>query len=251
MIIRLIEFLAYTGTIAAMLAASLAIYTFLFLNSGINYILLVLIFFGTLVIYNMDHLMDIGSDQSTNPRRVSFIKSNKAMIYLITGISVFVSILIIYFLGFKILYIIFIPFILGLLHRRIKSNPIISAIYITLSWLIVTVYLPAYMAGKQNDVVLLAILIGILLFFNAYTSSFRYKFYAMSYVRYMLYLSLLVLVIVLLLRGNYLSIIPLAFFSTMALTNYMDDEDYEVIFFDGLQLSGAIVSILFLILIKL
>ncbi len=251
MLIRIIEFLGYTGSIAAMLATALAIYTFIFLNTGINYMLLVLIFCGTLVIYNIDHLRDVNFDQATNPQRVNFIIHNKSLIYLLTGLSILVSILTIYYLGFNILPILVIPFIFGLLHRRIKSNPLISATYITLSWLIVTVWLPAYVAGKLNDVVLLAIVIGIFLFCNAYTSSLRKKSYAVKHVRYLIYISLLDLLIILVLRGNYTGIIPASLFTTLALTNYMDDENYELIFFDGLQLSGTIISILFLILINI
>ena len=81
MTVRLIEFLAYTGTIAALFAVSISIFTFVFLGSAINYFLILLILCGTLVIYNLDHLKDINSDKSTNPKRVKFISENKLLIY--------------------------------------------------------------------------------------------------------------------------------------------------------------------------
>ena len=251
MIIRLIEALAYTGTIAAMLALSLAIFTFLFLGTGINYILLVLIFCGTLVIYNLDHLKDIDSDKTTNPKRVNFILSNKLLIYFIIGVSVVLSLLAVYFLGTHLVPLIILPFLFGLMHRIIKNSPVFSAVYITLSWLMITVYLPAYITGKPKEIIFLSIIIGVLLFLNAYTSSLRQKYYAAAYVRYMMYLSLSLILLLIIIRGNYLGLIPLSFFTTMALTNYIDDENYEVIFLDGLQLSGAVISVLFLVLIKL
>ncbi len=251
MIIRLIEFLAYTGTIAAMLATSIAIFTFLFLGTGINYILLVLIFCGTLVIYNLDHLKDINSDKATNPKRVNFIINNKRLIYLITGISMILSVSAVYYFGIKLIPIIALPFLLGIVHRIIKNSPLFSAVYITLSWLMITVFLPAYLTDKPKEIIILSIIAGIFLFCNAYASSIRQKFYAKKYVRYLLYLSLLNLLIILVLRGSYIGILPASIFTTMALSNYMDDENYEVILLDGMQLLGTIISILFLILIKL
>ena len=251
MIIRLIESLAYTGTIAAMLAASIAIFTFLFLDSEINYILLVLIFCGTLVIYNLDHLKDIKSDKATNPLRVNFIINNKRLIYLITVLSMILSVLAVYYLGIKLIPIILLPFLLGLIHRIIKNSPLFSAVYITLSWLMITVFLPAYLTDKPKEIIIISIIVGIFLFCNAYASSIRKKFYAKKYARYLLYLSLLNLLIILVLRGSYIGILPASIFTTMALSNYMDDENYEVILLDGMQLLGTILSILFLILIKL
>ena len=251
MIVRLAEALAYTGTIAAILAVSISIFVFLFLGSGINYILLVLIFCGTLVIYNLDHLKDIESDKTTNPKRVKFISGNKFLIYSIIGISFALSVSAVYFLGTHLVPLIILPFLFGLFHRIIKNSPAFSAVYITLSWLMITVYLPAYLTGKPGKIIFLSIIIGILLFFNAYTSSLRQKYYAPQYVRYMMYLSLPILLLLIIIRGNYLGLIPLSFFTTMALTNYIEDENYESIFLDGLQLSGAVLSILFLILLKL
>ena len=251
MIVKLIESLAYTGTIVAMLASSLAIFTFLFLNSEINYILLVLIFCGTLVIYNLDHLKDINSDKNTNPKRVNFIKDNTRLIYLITGLSMLLSLLAVYHLGIRILPIIVLPFLLGLIHRIIKNSPLFSALYITLSWLMITLYLPAFLTDNPKNIITLSIIVAIFLFCNAYASSIRKKHYAEKYARYLLYLSLLNIVIILILRGSYIGILPASFFTTLALTNYMDDENYEVIFFDGLQLSGTVISIIFLILITL
>lgn len=251
MIVRLIEVLAYTGTIAALLATSLAVFTFLFLDSGINYILLVLIFSGTMVIYNLDHLKDIRSDKTTNPKRVNFIVRNKVLIYLITLLSIILSVLAVYYLGIKLIPLIILPFLLGLIHSIIKNSPLFSAVYITLSWLMITVYLPAFLTDNPKKVIILSIVIGIFLFCNAYGASIRQKYYANKYARYLLYLSLLNIVIVLILRGSYIGILPAAFFTTIALTNYMDDENYEIIFFDGLQLSGTACSILFLLLIKL
>jgi len=251
MFVRLIEVLAYTGIIAAMLAVSIAIFTFLFLDSGINYILLVLIFCGTLVIYNLDHLKDINSDRTTNPLRVNFIIKNKRLIYLITGLSMFLSILAVYYLGIKLIPIIVVPFFLGLIHRIIKNSPLVSAIYITLSWLMITVYLPAFLTDNPKEIIILSIVVGIFLFCNAYASSIRQKFYAKKYARYLLYLSLLNLLIIIVLRGSYIGILPASIFTTMALTNYMDDENYELILLDGMQLLGTVLSILFLILIKL
>ncbi len=251
MIISLIESLAYTGTIAAMLAVSLAIFTFLFLGTDINYILIVLIFCGTLVIYNLDHLKDINSDKNTNPKRVNFIIRNKRLIYLITGLSMILSLLAVYNLGIKLLPIILLPFLLGIMHRIIKNSPLFSAVYITLSWLMITVYLPAYLTDNPKEIIILSILVGIFLFCNAYTSSLRQKSYAKKYARYLLYLSLLNLVIILILRGSYIGILPASFFTSMALTNYMDDENYEVILLDGMQFLGTVFSILLLVLIKL
>jgi len=251
MFIKFIESLAYSGSIAALLASSITIFTMIFLDTGINYILLVLIFSGTFTVYNIDHLRDLDKDNQTNPKRVKFIKDNKTLILILTTISFMISCSVIFLTGFEILYFLILPFLLGILHRRLKWVPLTAAFYITLSWLTVTVLLPAYSVNKVPHVILLSSILGIILFFNAYSSSLRYKFYAMKYVRYMLYLSLGVILVVLGLRGKYLGIIPLAFFTTMALTNFMEDEDYEDIFFDGLQLSGAILSILFLILIML
>ena len=251
MIIKIIEYLAYTGTIAALLATTLSIFTFLFLSTAINYLLLILIFTGTLTIYNIDHLRDLNYDQATNPLRANFIRSNKTIIYLIAGLSIFTSIISLYFIGFNIIPILLIPFLLGLLHRRLKGNPLFSAIYVTIAWLIVTIYLPSYLADKLNHILLLSLIIGIILFSNAYTASIRQKFYAFKHARYLIYLSILALIIILVLRGNYTGIIPLAFFTTIALLNFRNDENYEIIYFDGLQLSGSVMSVLFLKLINI
>ena len=251
MIVRLIEFVAYTGTIAALFAVSISIFTFLFLGSAINHYLILLILCGTLVIYNLDHLKDINSDKSTNPKRVKFISENKLLIYFITGSSAFLSVLSVYMIGLQLIPLILLPFLFGLMHRIIKNSPLFSAFYITLSWLMITVYLPAYLTDNPKEVITLSVVIGIFLFCNAYTSSIRRKPYAEKYARYMLYLSVINLVIILVLRGSYLGIIPAALFTTMALTNFIDDENYELILLDGMQLLGTVFSIFFLILIKL
>ena len=251
MIVKIIEFFAYTGTIAALLAAFLTVFSFLFVNSAISINFVLLVIFGTLTIYNIDHLRGLSLDESSNPLRVEFIKSNKILIYLLTGISAIISAILIYFVSLSIIPILLIPFLLGLLHRRIKGNPVFAAIYITSAWLIVTIYLPGYLTNSLKNIWPLSLIVGISLFCNAYTASVRQKFYALKHLRYIFYLCVLALIAIIVLRGNYLGIMPLIFFTSIALLNFRNDENYEVIYFDGLQLSGTIFSVLFLKLISI
>ena len=243
---KIIATLAYTGIIAATLAASLTLLTFTFLNTGVNSILLTLIFFGTLTIYNIDHLRDLNYDESTNPQRVKFIKYNKFLIYFIITLSFIICIVSVFKIDFKIIPILVIPFVLGLLHKRLKSNSIFSAIYITSSWLIVTVFLPAYIANKTTHLLWISIVIGILLLCNAYTSSLDQKISLIKHIRFIVVLSLVPLIMILILKSKYIGLIPLSIFTTISLLNYNDNENYEQFYLDGLQLTGTVISILIL-----
>jgi hypothetical protein len=243
---KIIATLAYTGIIAATLAASLTLLTFTFLNTGVNSILLTLIFFGTLTIYNIDHLRDLNYDESTNPQRVKFIKYNKFLIYFIITLSFMICIVSVFKIDFKIIPILVIPFVLGLLHKRLKSNSIFSAIYITLSWLIVTVFLPAYIANKTSHLLWISLVIGILLLCNAYTSSLDQKISLTKHIRFIVVLSLVPLIMILILKSKYIGLIPLSIFTTISLLNYNDNENYEQFYLDGLQLAGTVISILIL-----
>ncbi len=243
---KILTNLAHTGIIAATLAASLALLTISFLNTSVNYILLTLIFFGTLTIYNIDHLMDLNNDESTNPQRVNFIKNNKILIYIIITLSFIICSASVFVIDIKIILILVIPFVLGLLHRKLKSNSFFSAIYITFSWLIVTMLLPAYLSNKTNQILWIFIVIGILLLCNAYMSSLVQKISLINHIRFIVVLSLIPLIIILILKEKYIGLIPLSLFTTISLFNYKDKENYEQFYLDGLQLAGTVISILFL-----
>ena len=152
MIFRILEFFAFTSLIVAFLSLTLALCTISFLNLDINYNLLLLIFFGTLTIYNIDHLRGLGRDTISNPKRVIFIRNNLNSFYVLSAASFILSLLFLFRTGFKILPLLIIPFLLGIVHRRIKKLNLFSAIYITISWVIITTILPAYLGSRVNTV---------------------------------------------------------------------------------------------------
>ncbi|NIP30821.1 MAG: hypothetical protein GTO02_13210, partial [Candidatus Dadabacteria bacterium] len=175
MFLKLIDSLAFLSIIVSATASLLALCTFTYLGSKIPYDIIALIFSGTLSIYNIDHLRGLKSDSGTNPLRTVFIRKYLLNIKIIIVISLIFSL----FLGFKTglleLYWLLPAIFLGLLHRRIKNNNLFSGIYITISWLIVTVIFPASIHGKLSQIFLPSLIIGTALFSNAYISSSKDK----------------------------------------------------------------------------
>jgi len=138
------------------------------------------------------------------------------------------------------------PFILGLIHRRLKKLILFSVIYITLSWVIITTILPAYLSGTLNSVYWFSIIVGLQLFCNAYMSSLREYAENLYNVHIIQLLSVITIVIVLFLGNRYLSLLPLAVITTLVLYKYRKSEYYELFYLDGFQLLGVITAILLL-----
>ncbi|MGI9533897.1 MAG: hypothetical protein ACR2NW_03005, partial [Thermodesulfobacteriota bacterium] len=246
MIFRILEFFAFTSLIVALLSLTLALCTINFLKLEINYNLLLLIFFGTLTIYNIDHLRGLSKDIISNPKRIIFINKNLYTFYILSAASFVLSVLFLFRTGFKILPFLIIPFILGLVHRRLKNLTLFSAIYITISWVIITTILPSYLGSKTYSVYWLSLIIGIPLFCNAYVSTLREKYLDLNRSNLTIVLSVITIVIIISAGGNYISFLPFALITTLILLKYESTEYFELIYMDGSQLIGAIISLIML-----
>ena len=244
MILRVLKFLAFTSLIVALLSLTLALCTISILDIKINYDLLLLIFFGTLTIYNVDHIRGLQKDLATNPERVRFIRKNLKVIYLIVVVSFFFSVLFSFKIGFKLLPVILIPFILGLAHRRLKKFSLFSAIYITLSWVIVTTVLPTYLDNILNSVYWLSLVIGISLFCNAKLSTIQEQHLDLSDIKFTIIFLILNILLIFILGGVYTFLLPIPLLTALSLLEYKNKEFFEAIYLDGSQLLGAAVTLL-------
>lgn len=109
--------------------------------------LLAFVFAGTLLVYQLDRLRDVARDRRTSPLRTDFVERHRTLLGATTALAALVALACVPALGRRALAIAALVLALGLLHRHLKRVWFVKPVYITASWLCVTVGLPLAAAG--------------------------------------------------------------------------------------------------------
>jgi hypothetical protein len=102
-----------------------------------------LAFSGTLVVYNIDRLLDLKADQITSPARSHFVATHRKQL---TALSIAASAAALYcavHAGWLTSLFLLPVFAIGITHRNLKHFQTAKIAYIAISWVCVVVGLPA------------------------------------------------------------------------------------------------------------
>ncbi len=106
-----------------------------------------LVFFGILLVYNLDRLRDVERDRGTSPARSTFIETHRSALWALSSASAFCAGLILLGAGVKVWIISLLVLMLGFAHRRLKRFRYLKEGYLTIAWLLGIVGLPLAFAG--------------------------------------------------------------------------------------------------------
>lgn len=246
MINKSINYLIYSSVFVSLISSILSIVCLFTLGNKISVDVTLLIFFGTLLIYNLDHLKDIGSDRFTNPERTKFIYKNELLLKTIVVISFAISTYLFFYIGIDMTSILIPVFVIGVFHWKLKNNQLFSIIYITLSWTVVVVIFPTLgVVDKNNNLLLTAIIMGLSFLANAtvfMASENKFRHTTVLIAKVLVFIA----VIVAILSPSQLK--PFAFIpglTFIALLFYKPVERYNLIYMDGSLLVGGILCVLY------
>lgn len=247
MITHITNSFIYSSIFVAIISSFLSTLPLHFLNNDIEINKICLIFFGTLFVYNFDHIIDIKSDRTTNPGRTRFISNNREILKLITVISGFISscIFIIYHSAEN--FILIPALIFGVFHWKFKTKRVMSALYITLSWVLVVVIFPLAQDFELNKDTLFIISIlgltflGNALVFMADDMNPAKKLKTVHYSKIIVFIAL-IFSVTSPASLKYLVFIPAL--TLLGLVFYREDERYHLLYLDGALLAGGILCLL-------
>lgn len=111
---------------------------------------LVLGFFGTFVVYNIDRLRDIERDRATTPARTAFVERHRSELAFGSALAAIFCALAAAMLPASISFLCAFVLMAGLLHRRIKHLAGWKTAYITFAWVAVCVGIPALLGGLST-----------------------------------------------------------------------------------------------------
>jgi hypothetical protein len=102
-----------------------------------------LAFSGTLVIYNIDRLLDLKADQITSPARSRFVSAHRIQLSALSAVASAAALYCAVHAGWLTSAILLPVFGIGITHRRLKHFQSAKIAYIAVSWVCVVVGLPA------------------------------------------------------------------------------------------------------------
>lgn len=237
----------YSGIFTATIASFLSILTFYILNNDIVIYRIFLIFSGTLFIYNLDHIIDIKPDRTTNPQRSRYIHKNKSGLILLTTISGIIAACIFYSCQIRDNLMLIPVFLFGIFHWKFKSRKLFSAFYITCSWLLVVVIFPLSNSFEFNiNIAFLLLILGLTIMGNALVfmadDMNTDKKNKTVYCSKLLVLAALLFSLISPDNLKFLLFIPAL--TLLALFFYRQNEKYVLLYLDGALLLGGILCIL-------
>lgn len=206
---------------------------------------------GSLVIYNLDRLWDLNRDRLSSPDRSAFITRHFALLFYVTVIAGACSFGLLFFLPLKAILLLVVVFIVGVGHPYLKRFLFFKEAYITLTWVSVVVFLPAFSSVKPAHLGWVLTVIGLPIFANIIASNIRDAEAGVSLLsrEFTLYFTRL-LAIVGIICGVLgpevvfsLTAVPLA--TLLSLIWFRDDERYGLLFIDGSLLVGGLIAVLF------
>ncbi|HEV7734005.1 MAG TPA: hypothetical protein VGR62_17675 [Candidatus Binatia bacterium] len=143
----LIDALAFSSLWVAFAATALTAATSRSLGLPVMARLLVFVFAGTLLVYQVDRLRDLARDRLTTPLRSAFVARHPRLLWGSVGVAAIVAIVCLPVIGGPGVGLAGVVAALGLLHRRLKRVWFLKSTYITFAWVLVTVGLPVATAA--------------------------------------------------------------------------------------------------------
>jgi hypothetical protein len=125
-----------------------------------------LAFSGTLVIYNLDRLRDLGRDRCGSPDRSAFVSAHESRLVGLATVAAAVAVFFAARAGAWAVAVLLPALGLGLFHRRLKRFENAKIFYIAASWTCVGFGLPAVVARSAHDLGWVAAIVSASLFAN-------------------------------------------------------------------------------------
>lgn len=148
---QLLDVLLFSSVAAAGVAASLTLAADAALRppsaSSGGAVPAALAFTGTLVVYNVDRLRDLGRDRARWPERSHFIARHRSALVWLTAAAALACLPLATTLRPAAWWSCAAAGVLGLGHRRLKGRTGVEVGYVTLAWIAVVVGLPAAQRG--------------------------------------------------------------------------------------------------------
>lgn len=245
---KIINYLIYSSIFVSIASSVLSVIPPIVFDIKISVNKTLLVFFGTLLIYNIDHLKDIKIDKFTNPGRTQFVENYRNYLLVLIVISILASTYLFFKIEFQQTKILIPVFIIGIFHWKLKKNTIFSIIYITLSWTIVIVIFPSI--GEiypKKGLFFTALIFGLTFLANA--SVFVASEHKSKTISKTVFFAKLITVGGVILASVFgYATIPFMFIpglTLFALFFYKPTEKYNLFFMDGALLLGGILSVLY------
>jgi hypothetical protein len=136
-------------------------------------VLIALAFFGTLVVYTVDRIRDLGRDRVTAPRRSAFVELHGPSLAGVAVGSAALAVVLAAVAGTHAVGVAAVVLALGLAHRRLKRRIWAKPLYLTLSWTAVTVGLPWTSDPGARHVALVAMVLTLTILANVILSNLK------------------------------------------------------------------------------
>jgi hypothetical protein len=130
---------------------------------------------GTIVVYNLDRLLDLDRDRPRAPLRSRFIAEHRAGLIGITVFAGAASLGCALSLGPKPIALLLSVFALGLIHRRLKHRLALKVCYLAAAWLAVVVGLPVVLRPEATGILWVSLVVGSGLVSNAIASNLPWR----------------------------------------------------------------------------
>lgn len=245
MIEKSIRIFCYSGLLVSLTALTLALGSYIFFKREINTGILTIVLLGTLSIYNVDHILGVESDKDVDRSRADFINSYRNALISTTIISLAVcGILGVTSISSKELFLLIPVFIVGLLHRRLKINRILSSIYITLSWIIVVILLPLS-SGFPKGIKWYLLIVGLSLLANAYTYTGLDISYGRSSGNTLPVVALATSILLcFILPGQFIYLVFMPLLTLLSILFLQNKRQFKYLYLDGSLLAGSVLYLI-------
>ena len=128
---------------------------------------------GTLFVYNVDRLRDLGRDRHKAPRRTAFVERHARSLLAASVVAAGAAGALAVRVGMIGSLALLPVLVLGLAHRRVKHLAFLKAAYIALAWLWVVAAFPAAAAAEARHLWWTTGALGLALLANAVASNVR------------------------------------------------------------------------------
>lgn len=172
----LFDALAFSGVWVAIAAAALATASAATFGAPRSPALPLFAFAGTYCVYAVDRLRDVAHDRRTLPRRTAFVARHRGVLAAGCALAALTAAGGALALGSGAFAAAAMAGGFGFLHRRLKHVPLLKGLYVTVSWIAVTIALPAGLARPRPAAAIVAwavAIVGPALLANALATSAR------------------------------------------------------------------------------